>query len=78
MITTGEELRHARESLGWSCYQLGLALGLTGDRIAIRKRVDEMETDARNISGPVGALMEAFVQGFRPSHFNPDTDDLPP
>lgn len=74
MIQSGRELTDARERLGWSCYRLGLALGLLGDRIAIRKRVEEMEKDKREISGPIGVAVEAFLGGFRPSHYNPDLD----
>lgn len=77
MITTGDQLREAREALGWTCYAMGVALALTGEREAVRKRIDQMETGAKPVSGPVGIAVEAFRAGFRPRHFDPDIDPVP-
>ena len=74
MIQTGHDLRDARERLGWSQVELGMALGMAGERATVRKRIDSMELGQKEISGPVGVAIEAFLTGFRPSHFNPDVD----
>lgn len=72
MIETPEEFADARRALGWSVYQMARALRMGGDRDQVGKRVREMENGAKPISGPVAALTEALLQGFRPEGFRED------
>jgi hypothetical protein len=66
MIVTGEDLRRAREELGWTVYRLGTALRLGGSVEKGGQRVRELERGARQMSGPIAVAVEAFVAGFRP------------
>jgi transcriptional regulator with XRE-family HTH domain len=63
---TPAQFREARESLGWSQYELADALNLGGTTEKGAQRVREMESGARPISGPIVRLMEAFADGWRP------------
>ena len=72
MIETGEELRAAREKLGWTEFKLGLALGLSGGHTKRGTRVLEMERGVRPVSGPVATLVQAFLDGWRPKAWEED------
>ena len=60
-IKTGSDLREARRLLGWSVIELADALRLSGDRGTVSKRVREMESGQREISGPICALVEKLL-----------------
>lgn len=66
MIRDGNELKAARQELGWSLAELARALRLGGGGDKPAQYVREMENGARSISGPVTVAVEAFLAGFRP------------
>jgi transcriptional regulator with XRE-family HTH domain len=72
MITTGPHLKQAREALGWSPAELARALRLAGGPDQGIKRVLEMESGKRDISGPVTVAVESFLRGFAPHGFQRD------
>jgi len=72
MITSGPHLKQAREAMGWSHGDLARALRLAGDPSQGEKRVREMESGKRQISGPVGVAVESFLHGFVPVGFVPE------
>lgn len=65
-ITTPEDLKAARKSLGWSLRTMARALRLAGTAEKAATRVREMESGSRPISGPVCVSVEAFLDGWRP------------
>ena len=80
MIKTGPHLKQAREALGWSPAELARALRLAGGPDQGEKRVLEMESGRRQLSGPVAVAVESFLHGFKPLGFKNDDvmPDLPP
>jgi ribosome-binding protein aMBF1 (putative translation factor) len=72
MITSGPHLKQAREAMGWSHGDLARALRLAGDPSQGEKRVREMESGKRQISGPVAVAVESFLHGFAPVGFTPE------
>lgn len=62
---TGDEMKAARKRLGWSTYQMGDALRLSGTTERSAQRVREMEKGQRDISGPVSVAVEAFMRQAR-------------
>lgn len=74
MIKTGPHLKQAREALGWSPSELARALRLAGGESQGEKRVLEMESGRRQLSGPVCVAVESFLHGFKPLGFK--TDDI--
>jgi transcriptional regulator with XRE-family HTH domain len=72
MIVTGPHLKQAREALGWTYNDLAKALRLAGDQSQGEKRVREMESGKRQISGPVAVAVESFLHGFKPVGFTPE------
>jgi hypothetical protein len=81
MIKTGPHLKQAREALGWSPSELARALRLAGGEAQGEKRVLEMESGRRQLSGPVCVAVESFLHGFKPLGFKTDdvrTDAPPP
>jgi len=72
VIKTGPHLKQAREALGWSPVQLARALRLAGGDKQGEKRVLEMESGRRDISGPVTVAVESFLHGYLPVGFKPD------
>lgn len=74
MIKTGPHLRQAREALGWTATDLARALRLAGGDKQGEKRVLEMESGRREISGPVTVAVESFLHGFLPVGFTPQGD----
>src|SRR5256885_767995 len=77
MIKTGPHLKQAREALGWSPAELARALRLAGGPDQGEKRVLEMESGRRQLSGPVCVAVESFLHGFKPLGFKND-DVMPP
>ena len=73
MIENGPHLKQAREALGWSPADLARALRLAGDRSQGEKRVREMESGKRQISGPVSVAVESFLHGYLPVGFKPES-----
>jgi transcriptional regulator with XRE-family HTH domain len=71
MIQGGDDLKRAREQLGWTLFVMARALRLGGDREQSSKRVREMENGARPVSGPVAVAVEGFLEGHRPEGFDP-------
>lgn len=69
IVKTPEDLMDARDQLGWSTSELGLALRLAGDRQRRGSYVRDMENGARPINGPVSLAVEALVSGWRPDDF---------
>jgi hypothetical protein len=79
MIKTGPHLKQARDALGWSPSELARALRLAGGPDQGEKRVLEMESGRRQISGPVAVAVESFLHGFKPLGFkNDDIIESPP
>jgi len=74
MIKTGPHLKQAREALGWSPTELARALRLAGGDKQGEKRVLEMESGRRDISGPVTVAVESFLRGFLPLGFKTDAE----
>jgi len=72
MIVTGPHLKQAREALGWSHGDMARALRLAGDASQGDKRVREMESGRRQISGPVAVAVESFLHGYKPVGFQED------
>jgi hypothetical protein len=72
MIKTGPHLKQAREALGWSPAELARALRLAGGESQGEKRVLEMESGRRTLSGPVAVAVESFLHGFKPLGFKND------
>lgn len=72
VIKTGPHLKQAREALGWTPVQLARALRLAGGDKQGEKRVLEMESGRRDISGPVTVAVESFLHGYLPVGFTPD------
>ena len=68
-ITTPDDLKAARQSLGWSLRQMARALRLAGTPEKAATRVREMESGTRPISGPVMVAVEAFLTGWRPEGY---------
>lgn len=66
MIETGEDLRRARERLGWSELQMANELRLAGTAQKAKNRVREMEAGIKPITGPVQVAVAAFLSGWRP------------
>ena len=75
MITTGPHLKQARVALGWTPAELARALRLSGGEAQGSKRVLEMESGRRDISGPVAVAVESFLHGFSPLGFKRDAED---
>jgi hypothetical protein len=69
MIRTGPHLQQAREAMGWTHADLARALRLAGDPDQGEKRVREMESGRRQITGPVAVAVESFLHGFKPVGF---------
>jgi hypothetical protein len=72
VIRTGPHLKQAREALGWTPVQLARALRLAGGDKQGEKRVLEMESGRRDISGPVTVAVESFLHGYLPVGFTPE------
>lgn len=72
MIENGPHLKQAREALGWTPVELARALRLAGGDKQGEKRVLEMESGRRDISGPVQVAVESFLHGFLPHDFKRD------
>jgi hypothetical protein len=72
MIKTGPHLKQAREALGWSPAELARALRLAGGPDQGEKRVLEMESGKRQLSGPVCVAVESFLHGYKPLGFKND------
>jgi len=72
MIKTAPHLKQAREALGWSPAELARALRLAGGPDQGEKRVLEMESGKRQLSGPVCVAVESFLHGFKPLGFKND------
>lgn len=77
MLTTGPHLKQAREALGWTPVELARALRLAGGPSQGEKRVLEMESGRRPISGPVAVAVESFLHGFLPVGFERDAPSEP-
>jgi len=77
MIRNGTHLKQAREALGFSPGELARALRLAGGDAQGEKRVLEMESGRRDISGPVTVAIEAILRGFLPNEFVRDADRPP-
>lgn len=74
MIKTGPQFKQVREALGWTPAEMARALRLAGGEDQGIKRVLEMESGKRDISGPVTVAVEAFLRGFAPHEFKRDPD----
>lgn len=74
MLKTGPHLKQAREALGWNPAEMARALRLAGGPSQGEKRVLEMESGKRQISGPVAVAVESFLHGFAPVGFKRDEE----
>lgn len=61
-----EDFAAARRSLGWSCYELAEALGLSGSRKLAGQKVRQMEHGEWRITGSIARVVEALLSGWRP------------
>jgi transcriptional regulator with XRE-family HTH domain len=66
-ISNGAAMKAARLALGWSLRDMARALRLAQVETKGPDRVRDMESGARDISGPVTVAVEAFLTGFRPA-----------
>lgn len=64
---TGNELKAARQEMGLSQTALADLLRLGPDSKRGGDRVRDMEAGRRNISPPLGVLIDALLDGWRPS-----------
>lgn len=64
MIDTGEHLKIARHSLGWSLAEMAGAL-LLADGKSSEDRLRQMEEGRREISGPIKVAVLAYLHGWR-------------
>lgn len=62
MIETAADLKAARHTLGWSVNQMADALRLGGASFAAARRVREMESGERLISGPISVAVELLLR----------------
>lgn len=69
MIESPDDIRAARQRLGWSVSDMAAALRLAGNPKSSADYVRQMEGGSRAISGPVTVAIEAFLTGFRPDGF---------
>ena len=69
VIKTGDDLRQAREAMGWTPADLARALRFQQNHGA--SRIMEMEAGKRQVSGPVSVAVEALMRGFLPVGFEP-------
>lgn len=69
-----EQMRAARQLLGWTEEQMGSALRLAGTPEKIAARVRDMEAGRRDISGPVQVATEALLSGWRPHDWSDNPD----
>lgn len=67
MATPADELKVARQILGWDALTMGQALRLSGAPEKLEARILDMEAGKRDISGPVQVAVEAFLSGWRPT-----------
>ena len=77
MISNGPHLQQAREAMGWTHGDLARALRLAGDPEQGEKRVREMESGRRQITGPVAVAVESFLRGFKPVGFQEEAAERP-
>lgn len=74
MITTGADMKAARIGLGWSLRDMARALRLASVETKGPDRVRDMESGARDVTGPVTVAVESFLAGFRPAGFTTEAD----
>jgi len=72
-ITTGADMKAARLAMGWSFRDMARALRLAQVETKGPDRVRDMESGAREVTGPVTVAVEAFLTGFRPHGFTADS-----
>ncbi|HEY5410909.1 MAG TPA: hypothetical protein VIJ94_09310 [Caulobacteraceae bacterium] len=66
-VVTGADLKTARKQLGWTTYQMALALRLKGDRRLSGQRVHNLEEKPdEELGGPTQVAVEAFLDGYVP------------
>jgi len=75
MIKNGPHLKQVRQALGWSPAEMARALRLAGGPDQGEKRVREMESGLRQVSGPVAVAVESFLHGFQPEGFQRDPSE---
>lgn len=75
-MPTRDEFARARAALGLSAYELGDLLALGGDNKAQGDFVREIESGARECSGPIWQVVQALLAGWRPGAPSLDMQDL--
>lgn len=60
----GDDMKAAREAMGLTAQEFGRRLGLTGSTANVVDYVRGMENGQREISGPIGRLTMALLDGF--------------
>ncbi len=73
-ISNGAAMKAARHALGWSLRDMARALRLASVETKGPDRVRDMESGAREVTGPVTVAVEAFLTGFRPAGFTTEAD----
>lgn len=73
-MKSGRDLYGARQELGWSSGLMGRALKLgqweDPHCHTPKARIYAMESGHKDLTGPVQVAVEAFLEGFRPSHID--------
>lgn len=62
---TGEQMKAARQSLGLTLEEMASMLGYQGENR--RQMQYDLETERRPIREPQRRLIEAYLEGYRPS-----------
>jgi transcriptional regulator with XRE-family HTH domain len=70
-MLSADDIKNAREALGWSVRDMADRLGLSPE--SGPRRVREWENGTATISGPAARLIMAFVMG----HHSPDERSWP-
>lgn len=71
-LTTPDDLKAAREGLGWSLRRMARALGLKDPAGKGADHLREMERGARPASGTIMRLASALASGWRPDDWSED------
>jgi len=66
MIATGQDVREAREAMGYSLYELADLLRMGSDSKKGADYLRQIEGGKRQLSGVLCVALEALLSGWRP------------